>query len=408
MDTLTRFRQIRALDIRERRLFEDHDERLEGIEANVGTTTSGELVGIRVTTPPAVHGRDTRDGSAASPAKIGVTESISRVDATTRAEVDAMGPVGTDGPDGATALRIGVKGLASNEVQITALSLRAWQTSTFGEVGNDATPLFAAARVSGSGTGRAIAAYFEAVRETATSRGQQGIEIRVRNESGEADSYTAAGSASKSMGIWINAQGATKSAAAFQIGHNFSQQFDVGYAANEGSLASAFMRDDSSALRSVFIRGSHEKGAVVVNKGAGQVIIGREEPQQATPLLEVFGETGLDPIVSFGSNTGASHRAQLIRNSTGNLGAFASNVSNGFLTGTAQGDTGLTFTAGKIFHIGAATKTSQFRMSETGIGFFSTAPIAKPTVTGAKGGNAALESLVTQLANLGLITNSTT
>jgi len=43
------------------------------------------------------------------------------------------------------------------------------------------------------------------------------------------------------------------------------------------------------------------------------------------------------------------------------------------------------------------------------IGFFNgTTPIAKPTVTGSKGGNAALASLITALANLGLITDSTT
>lgn len=42
------------------------------------------------------------------------------------------------------------------------------------------------------------------------------------------------------------------------------------------------------------------------------------------------------------------------------------------------------------------------------LGFYSTNPIAKPTVTGAKGGNAALTSLLTQLNALGLITDSTT
>jgi hypothetical protein len=40
------------------------------------------------------------------------------------------------------------------------------------------------------------------------------------------------------------------------------------------------------------------------------------------------------------------------------------------------------------------------------VGFNNTAPIAKPTVTGAKGGNAALGSLLTALANYGLVTDS--
>lgn len=42
-----------------------------------------------------------------------------------------------------------------------------------------------------------------------------------------------------------------------------------------------------------------------------------------------------------------------------------------------------------------------------GMGFYAATPVAKPTVSGAKGGNAALGSLLTQLAALGLITDST-
>jgi len=49
---------------------------------------------------------------------------------------------------------------------------------------------------------------------------------------------------------------------------------------------------------------------------------------------------------------------------------------------------------------------TKFEINATGIGFFATSPIAKPTVTGSRGGNAALASLLTQLANLGLITDS--
>lgn len=42
------------------------------------------------------------------------------------------------------------------------------------------------------------------------------------------------------------------------------------------------------------------------------------------------------------------------------------------------------------------------------LSFYGAAPAAKPTVTGSKGGNAALASLLTALATLGLITDSTT
>lgn len=40
------------------------------------------------------------------------------------------------------------------------------------------------------------------------------------------------------------------------------------------------------------------------------------------------------------------------------------------------------------------------------VGFYGATPGAKPEVTGAKDGNAALESLLTALADLGLITDS--
>jgi hypothetical protein len=44
----------------------------------------------------------------------------------------------------------------------------------------------------------------------------------------------------------------------------------------------------------------------------------------------------------------------------------------------------------------------------TAVGFYGTAPVAKPTVTGSRAGNAALASLLTALASQGLITDSST
>lgn len=42
------------------------------------------------------------------------------------------------------------------------------------------------------------------------------------------------------------------------------------------------------------------------------------------------------------------------------------------------------------------------------VGFYNTTPVAKQTITGAKGGNAALASLLTALQSIGLITDTTT
>jgi hypothetical protein len=45
--------------------------------------------------------------------------------------------------------------------------------------------------------------------------------------------------------------------------------------------------------------------------------------------------------------------------------------------------------------------------NDTGLGFNGTTPIAKPSVAGSRGGNAALASLLSQLAATGLITDNT-
>jgi len=57
--------------------------------------------------------------------------------------------------------------------------------------------------------------------------------------------------------------------------------------------------------------------------------------------------------------------------------------------------------------LGNPTRNS-LQVTKTGFGFNGAAAIAKPTVTGSKAGNAALASLVTALAQYGLITDSTT
>ena len=75
----------------------------------------------------------------------------------------------------------------------------------------------------------------------------------------------------------------------------------------------------------------------------------------------------------------------------------ADSAANNFLTVTRSGyvPTSITLDATTISLNGE-------------VGFNGTAPISKPTVTGSKGGNAALASLITALASYGLITDSTT
>lgn len=330
---------------------------------------SGELLGSRVTSPPASHAFNVVDGTLASPARIGTTVSYSRVDATNRAEVNVMGPTGTDGPDGATVVRAAIKGAAASQVQVVAGLFSAWQfgESNGGEGSPDATSIYGFSRVSGNGIGRAIGAYLETRRETITSGGQQAIELRLGNYTGVADTYSP-GSFSKSMAIEVNAQGTAASATVLEVGSSFGQPFDTGLAFHPGSVTAATFRDDSESERGIFITKAHAKGGIVVKPGI-QVIIGREEPSQTAPLLEVFNATSLDPIVSFGSNAGTSYTAQLMRNANGVLSSFISTGSNVFITGTAQGDVGLLCTPGKTMHFGVreAEKRAMLRVTPSNL-----------------------------------------
>jgi hypothetical protein len=77
---------------------------------------------------------------------------------------------------------------------------------------------------------------------------------------------------------------------------------------------------------------------------------------------------------------------------------------------------GLGVTAGQLNHVVPTSAIHAFyvaaanrlQISATGLGFNGTAAVAKPTVTGGKGANAALASLLTALAAYGLVTDSST
>lgn len=77
-------------------------------------------------------------------------------------------------------------------------------------------------------------------------------------------------------------------------------------------------------------------------------------------------------------------------------------------------DTGLGKNAAGIIEVNNGTagtfrdmKLRNIELTGTLLGFYGATPATKPTATGSRGGNAALASLLTQLATLGLITDST-
>ena len=117
------------------------------------------------------------------------------------------------------------------------------------------------------------------------------------------------------------------------------------------------------------------------------------------------GSAEVNPVRLSGSEETAARLAFRDNIHVNNAGAsdfFALSVSltNPNVTVSRNPRTGLSATGGTLVveELGDVTTDR--------VGFHGVSPIAKPTVTGSRGGNAALASLLTELANLGLITDS--
>jgi hypothetical protein len=88
------------------------------------------------------------------------------------------------------------------------------------------------------------------------------------------------------------------------------------------------------------------------------------------------------------TNSGANADSRLLHRGTGNLIAKAEDAGGQVVLETQNG--------------------VKVVASDTGVGFYGAAASAKPTITGSRGGNAALASLLTALGTLGLLTDNTT
>ena len=166
---------------------------------------------------------------------------------------------------------------------------------------------------------------------------------------------------------------------------------------------------------------STDVGGVYVNKTTGRMGIGVSGTDMTGKLHVVRETTGAGVAVTSTNTT----NAQALFSGT------AADAATRIVSGTVTGDstTRIVFTAGGTIELGpgnAARDTNLYRSAAnvlktddslhvtldfrhlgTNLGFYNAAAIAKPTVTGAHASNAALVSLLTALANLGLITNST-
>ena len=143
-------------------------------------------------------------------------------------------------------------------------------------------------------------------------------------------------------------------------------------------------------------------GAVVINS---TLQVGAAGDGVASRVISVFNTSGRNVTITLPAD---------------GIMAFAGPDVNGFSFGQVCyfPNAGITFSnaAASTTGFGYDTASAQVRLrfggtsriafDGTGIGFFAATPAAKPTVTGAHGLNAALQSLLTGLATLGLITDS--
>lgn len=117
--------------------------------------------------------------------------------------------------------------------------------------------------------------------------------------------------------------------------------------------------------------------------------------------FRVDGTTGnLEPVRNSGSGIfNVPGAAAVGGDLTLNSGNRIKLQGSGNLTGIRYSSPNVDIFVGAGYAAGFGTNT---------VGFCGTTPVAKPTVTGSKGGNAALASLLTALASMGLITDSST
>lgn len=179
-----------------------------------------------------------------------------------------------------------------------------------------------------------------------------------------------------------------------------------------------------------FLHVSSEIKATIAEIDIPSLFVGPTNPAIANRLSIVGGSTGGGPTLSaIGTDTNIS-----IALSSKNTGIIALNC-NGvevFRAASTAGVDALQVVAGTgsamVSARGASADVSviargkgasgvqlqagnaqvKIEVNTTGVGFYGTAPVAKPAVTGSRGGNAALASLLTALASQGLLTDSTT
>ena len=356
---------------------------------------------------------DLKAGTAASPNTI--SDPLLKIERTQQLS-SADWTAGSDGAEPCAAI-IGIgSGTTTNDGQVVGVfgGAKSSSTTVVSSGGDDACGIYGIGRITGSGTGAGIGGFFNGRRDTDTGKAV-GLEISADNNTATAGTYSSSG-VNTVTGIWLHATGTARGGVGLVISNPFDVQFDVGIAFNAqgtgGPILSTSIRDDSSSTTSIAINGTHTT-ALAVAAGAGYGVIGATARVSSSALFEVVGPASTtDPLVQFGSTNANAYSVRL-RNSGNTSIWFAASGSNQFVTGSAGGDHGIAIAdSPRKFLFGASAASPALAIQNNSgvsqLGFFGVTTATKQTVTGSRGGNAALASLLTGLAAYGLVTDSST
>jgi hypothetical protein len=156
---------------------------------------------------------------------------------------------------------------------------------------------------------------------------------------------------------------------------------------------------------SVFGGGSGDSDTFIYSSGTGDIVF---HPQGTGVVMSEHGFKVGAYVGVFDTTSGSDTGYGISALAAGNRGLFLSRDSGAGGKSWIFGDGAADAAAGTFAICNASdTTTPVILFTAAGIGFYGTTPIAKPTVTGSRGANAALASLMTALANLGLVVNST-
>ena len=148
---------------------------------------------------------------------------------------------------------------------------------------------------------------------------------------------------------------------------------------------------------------SADNGILNVSQGGGVILGATVAGVMTLQPSDGLGSLVINALGDVALTGGVNEDVAVEATGTGGLSLIA---ATGSIDITGNGDFSLSIGSGSNVTIDAVTGALQLDGST--VGFFGTTPASKPTVTGSRGGNAALASLLTGLETLGLIIDSST